>query len=38
MKRRPMRKKDSKRVFSKTASRMHKKNLPRQIVRGGIRL
>jgi len=28
----------SKRVFRKTASRTHKKNLPRTVMRGGIRL
>lgn len=31
-------KKSSKRLFSKTADLMHRKNLPKKIMRGGIRL
>lgn len=39
MKRRKMSKKSSKKLFSKTASRSHKKNAPRgNAMRGGIRL
>lgn len=33
-----MKKKKSKRLFTKTAQKVHKKNLPRTIMRGGIRL
>lgn len=39
MKRRSrMSRKKSRRVFAKTASRTHKKNVKRPIMRGGIRL
>lgn len=39
MRRRPLKMKTSKRVFRKTAMRMHKKNRPprRGIMRGGMR-
>lgn len=39
MKRRmKLRKKANKRNFSATARKVHKKNLPRRVMRGGIRL
>lgn len=38
MKRKPMSKKKSRRVFKKTASRTHKKNVRPALMRGGIRL
>lgn len=33
-----MNKKRSRKVFSKYGSRVHKKNMPRTVMRGGIRL
>lgn len=38
MKRSKMRKKKSRKLFSKTARKVHVKNMPRAIMRGGIRL
>lgn len=38
MKRRRMRKKANKRNFINTANFIHKRNLPRRVSRGGIRL
>lgn len=38
MRRRKMNKRKSKQYFTKTASRHHKKNNPRTMKRGGIRL
>lgn len=37
-KRRPMSKKKSKDVFHKTAKKVHPKNMPRNVMRGGYRL
>lgn len=36
--RRPITKKKSRKIFRKTASKVHKKNNQRKIMRGGIRL
>lgn len=36
--RRKMKRRKSRRLFSKTASRVHGKNLPRGVMRGGTRL
>lgn len=38
MKRSKMSNSGSKRYFTATASKTHKKNLPRRVMRGGIRL
>ena len=38
VKRKAMSRKKSRRVFTKTAQKVHKKNLPRVVRRGGIRL
>lgn len=38
MKRNKIRKSKSKKLFSKTAAKTHVKNLPRMVMRGGIRL
>lgn len=38
MKRSKMKPKTSKKLFSKTGARTHRKNLPRTVMRGGIRL
>lgn len=38
MKRRKMSRKKSRKVFKKSASRVHRKNMPRSVMRGGIRL
>jgi len=38
MRRNKMKKRKSRRLFSKTASKVHRKNMPGKIMRGGIRL
>jgi len=38
MKRNKMKKRKSRRLFSKTARKVHRKNMPGKIMRGGIRL
>lgn len=38
MKRRKIKKAKSKRLFAKTGAKVHRKNLPRGVMRGGIRL
>lgn len=38
MRRKTISRKTSKRVFSRTASKVNRRNLPRPIMRGGIRL
>lgn len=38
MKRMKMNRKKSKKMFSRTADRVHKKNFPNRVMRGGIRL